>query len=201
MKILEMGESISRNFAPRSQLTRQWDVSLLFNPLMADESLTLQEICDLASVSSRTVRYYIQQGLLPPADRAGPGATYGQGHLDRLHLILKLKSQHLPLSEISRRLTGLSDADILSLLKGAAPVHATSAADYVAAVLSGTSAPVRGPTQHKASPPKAARSSWERHTICPEVEVHIKRPLSREDDRRVKALLRHAHDLFTKDNS
>lgn len=167
---------------------------------MADNPLTLQEICELASVSSRTVRYYIQQGLLPSADRAGPGATYGQGHLDRLNLILRLKSQHLPLSEISRRLTGLSDTDVLSLLEGPAPVHATSAADYVAAVLSGTSAPVRGPKRHKASPPMTARSTWERHTIRPEIELHIKRPLSRDDNRRVKALLRHAHDLFSKDD-
>ncbi len=169
---------------------------------MAPDPLTLQEICELVNVSSRTVRYYIQQGLLPPADRAGPGATYGQGHLDRLNLILRLKSQHLPLSEISRRLNGLSDADILSLLKGAVPSEANTAADYVAAVLSGTGTPVSGLSHHKVTPtPKAARSTWERHSITPELELHIKRPLSREDNRRAQALLRHAHDLFNKDRS
>ena len=65
---------------------------------MHDSDWTLKTLCKVAGVSPRTVRYYIQQGLLPPPDRAGPGATYGQGHVDRLLLILRLKDQHLPLA-------------------------------------------------------------------------------------------------------
>ena len=58
---------------------------------MSGTELTLNQLCDRAGVSVRTVRYYIQQGLLPPAERTGPGATYSTSHLDRIQLIRQLK--------------------------------------------------------------------------------------------------------------
>ena len=165
---------------------------------MNDDTLALQDLCDRAQVSTRTVRYYIQQGLLPPADRAGPGATYGQEHLDRLRLIRMLKDQHLPLSKIRRRLESLSPEDVLSLVKGSAPIEAESAADYVRAVLTGTSDPILPPTRPgQARTP--GRSTWERYSLTPEIELHVKRPLSRVADRRLKTLLQHARDLYSKE--
>lgn len=68
-------------------------------------------------ISGRTIRYYITEGLLPPAHGRGPGATYDQGHLLRLKLIGILKSEHLPLQEIRRRLGDLSDQEISLLLE------------------------------------------------------------------------------------
>ena len=35
---------------------------------------TLAELCERTEVSARTVRYYIQQGLLTAPERRGPGA-------------------------------------------------------------------------------------------------------------------------------
>jgi DNA-binding transcriptional MerR regulator len=80
------------------------------------ERWSLAELTDAADVSVRTVRYYIGEGLLPPPDGAGPGSSYGQGHLDRLRLIQRLKAGYLPLKEIRRRLAGLSDDDVRALL-------------------------------------------------------------------------------------
>ena len=80
------------------------------------ERLSLAELTEEAGVSVRTVRYYIGEGLLPPPEGAGPGSAYGQGHLDRLRLIQRLKAAFLPLKEIRRRLAGLSDADVRALL-------------------------------------------------------------------------------------
>lgn len=67
-------------------------------------------------VPGRTIRYYISEGLLPPAYGRGPGATYDLGHLARLQMIQLLKGQHLPLSDIRQRLNDLSDNEILALL-------------------------------------------------------------------------------------
>ena len=67
-------------------------------------------------MSVRTVRYYIAEGLLPPPEGSGPGSSYTQGHLDRLRLIQRLKEAYLPLKEIRRRLSGLSDDEVRSLL-------------------------------------------------------------------------------------
>jgi DNA-binding transcriptional MerR regulator len=85
-------------------------------PLAGAERLTLGELTTAADVSVRTVRYYIAEGLLPPPEGSGPGSAYNQGHLDRLRLIQRLKEAYLPLKEIRRRLSGLSDDEVRSIL-------------------------------------------------------------------------------------
>lgn len=112
---------------------------------IADASrLTLSELTKHAGVSVRTVRYYIAEGLLPPADGSGPHASYGGGHLDRLRLIQRMKGMYLPLKEIRRRLAGLDDDAVRKALQpdrgvtdanddgGEWDVSLASARDYLA---------------------------------------------------------------------
>ena len=44
----------------------------------------IEELADLGGVSRRTVRYYVQEGLLPAPLGVGRGRHYDQSHLDRL---------------------------------------------------------------------------------------------------------------------
>src|SRR5215213_9561699 len=94
----------------------------------------LAELCDRAGVTPRTVRYYIQQGLLPSPGARGPEARYDEEHLDRLSLIRRLQKEHLPLAEIRRRLETLDDDGVRAALAEPEPSHA-SALDYVRQVL------------------------------------------------------------------
>jgi DNA-binding transcriptional MerR regulator len=80
------------------------------------QTMTLAELTEAADVSTRTVRYYIAEGLLPPPEGAGPSSVYTPGHLARLRLIQRLKAAYLPLKEIRRRLAGLSDAEVETAL-------------------------------------------------------------------------------------
>ena len=50
----------------------------------------IDELADLGGVSRRTVRYYVQEGLLPAPLGVGRGRHYDQSHLDRL---LEVKAQ------------------------------------------------------------------------------------------------------------
>jgi DNA-binding transcriptional MerR regulator len=168
----------------------------------------LTELSALSGVTARTVRYYIQQGLVPSPSHPGPGAKYGDGHLGRLRLIRQLQRQHLPLSEIRRRLAGLDDQQVAVLAAGASPresapssrSRATAALDYVRGVL-GEAAPRGLPTPVPASPPRLApdRSQWERLTVADDVEIHIRRPLSRDQNRRVERLLHEARRIFAEE--
>ena len=106
------------------------------------QSMTLAELTEAADVSTRTVRYYISEGLLPPPEGAGPSSVYTAGHLARLRLIQRLKAAYWPLKEIRRRLAGLSDAEVeaalqdLDVAPDVAPSHADAAMaparDYLA---------------------------------------------------------------------
>jgi hypothetical protein len=42
----------------------------------------------------------------------------------------------------------------------------------------------------------ADRAQWERIGLTPDVEIHVRRPLSREDNRRLEKLLEDARALF-----
>ncbi len=86
---------------------------------MDDERYSLQELADAAGVSTRTVRYYITEGLLPPPVQAGARSSYTRHQLDRLLLIGLLKDAFLPLKEIRRRLAALNDEELREALEEA----------------------------------------------------------------------------------
>ena len=67
-----------------------------------DADYSIADLARLTGLSVRTVRYYLSQGLIPASGESGPGAHYGQGHLDRLQLIKRLQAEYLPNAEILR---------------------------------------------------------------------------------------------------
>lgn len=184
----------------------------------------IKELSERSGATPRTVHFYVQQGLLPPAGSPGPGARYGEGHVSRLKLIRLLQRQHLPLAEIARRLRGLSDEQVRELLHETKERRASetgSALDYIRNVLGDQStrnshAPVRpalsvadgapdGVGMHprprsrapEAAPaPEAARSQWERYTLMDGIELNIRRPLARTEQRLLTRLLDAARKIF-----
>ena len=68
---------------------------------MADEPrFSIQDLADLADVSRRTVRYYVQEGLLPSPLGIGRGRHYGRAHLDRLLQVKALQASGRTLGDI-----------------------------------------------------------------------------------------------------
>jgi len=218
---------------------------------MPDESTyTITELADLAGVTTRTIRYYLAQGLLPAAGQSGPGTRYSQGHLARLRLIRRLQAEHQPLAEIRTQLASLDDVAILALAEQDAPEPPSdSALDYIRSILGGgsamtgqaagttpplasytaepdatyqpprpvlarrsliaplvmptipsapTSAERLGESHHSTATP-GDRSQWERIVLATDVELHIRRPLSRTQNKRVERLLMLARELLEED--
>ena len=74
---------------------------------MADDArYAIQDLADLADVSRRTVRYYVQEGLIPAPLGVGRGPHYGQAHLDRLLQVKELQAAGRSLDEIRAALDG-----------------------------------------------------------------------------------------------
>jgi DNA-binding transcriptional MerR regulator len=78
----------------------------------------IEELAAEAGVSPRTVRYYVQRGLLPAPEFRGKDTAYGQAHLLRLHAIKRLQQAHLPLDEIQARLLSMTEAELVRLARG-----------------------------------------------------------------------------------
>ena len=67
---------------------------------------TLEELAQLLRINPRTIRSYIQQGLLRGPDSMGRNARYSDYHVKRLKVIRQLKDDHnLPLSQIRQLVT------------------------------------------------------------------------------------------------
>jgi len=74
---------------------------------MADDArYAIQDLADLADVSRRTVRYYVQEGLIPAPLGVGRGPHYGQAHLDRLLQVKELQAAGRSLDDIRAALDG-----------------------------------------------------------------------------------------------
>lgn len=74
--------------------------------------LTLDDLVDYSGLTSRTLRFYMQEGILQGPDTRGKYATYSQHHLDRLELIQRLKNLRLPIKEIRHLLENMSPDEI-----------------------------------------------------------------------------------------
>ena len=73
---------------------------------MSPQTFTLDQICTLAAVPKRTVRYYIQMGLLDRPVGETRGAHYLSSHLDSLLRIKQLTDAGVSLDRIREVLKG-----------------------------------------------------------------------------------------------
>lgn len=79
---------------------------------MPEATYRIGELAELAGVTRRTVHYYINKGLIPPAEGAGVNSYYSADHLSRIKLIRKLQESYLPLDEIRKLITPLDRAGV-----------------------------------------------------------------------------------------
>ncbi len=88
---------------------------------MQDRSYSLDELADMTGLKQRTIRHYIQQGLLLGPDSLGRNASYRDYHVKRLQVIKQLRRLGQSIEEIRQhfdharpdeeiRVVGLSQA-------------------------------------------------------------------------------------------
>jgi DNA-binding transcriptional MerR regulator len=85
-----------------------------------DIQYSIGTLAELGGVSRRTVRYYVQQGLISTPQGLGRGAYYGPEHLEQLLRIKTMQEQGLTLDAIRQ-----------ALAVGTSPVPRASAASPV----------------------------------------------------------------------
>jgi hypothetical protein len=71
---------------------------------MDEKTFTLDELCVLTDINRRTVRYYIQLGLVPRPAGAGRASHYTANHIDRLLQVKKLADAGISLERIRESL-------------------------------------------------------------------------------------------------
>lgn len=99
---------------------------------------SLQELSEATGVQMRTIRLYLEHGLLAGPSSMGRGARYGQADLERLLLIRDMREREgLPLKEIRHRLAVLEPQERRQAVSAPG-----SALDYLNTVLGAQAEPV-----------------------------------------------------------
>jgi DNA-binding transcriptional MerR regulator len=110
-----------------------------------DVRYAIGDLATLGGVSRRTVRYYVQEGLIPAPLGVGRGNHYATAHLDQLLRVKALQEAGQTLDEIRRALESPSRAARIKRSSPSAPATA----------------------------PALGRSLWRRLSVAPGVELHV----------------------------
>ena len=166
------------------------------------EEYSIQQLAQKAGVSVRTIRFYISEGLLAAPPTRGKYSVYNDEYLDRLELIRRLKDSFLPLKAIRDRVTGLSWDEVKQAL-AQPPTPALdreesasgeSALRYLSRYL--TASPAAAPRVSAKRAPAPPPESWERLTLAPGIELHIRSDASPAHQRLARQIEEYAKKLF-----
>lgn len=189
-----------------SQKTRQYRYEVLdsasnhwHNNAMAEYDIN--DVAVQMGIPRRTIRYYVEIGLLTPPEGAGRGAMYGDEHLERLAAIKRLQSQGLTLEQIRDALS-IEPSSTLgetrtpyvtarrSVPRTEPATPQTSASEYLAQVRSRLE-PQMHATPQKPSPGDAYHAEpWTRIRIDADTELHVRRSSTKRIARLVRELRR-----------
>src|SRR5262245_6576482 len=86
-----------------------------------DPRYAIGDLADLGGVSRRTVRYYVQEGLLPAPYGVGRGNHYGREHLDQLLRVKALQEAGRTLDDIRGALNRPRGGRVLARLDAPEP--------------------------------------------------------------------------------
>lgn len=172
---------------------------------------SIGEIAKRADVTPRTIRYYVELGLLPPPAGLGRSAGYTQEHFDRLQVIKRLQADRFSLDEIREQLATLAPATATGLAPetSPAPPDGGSAAQYLARLRESPPRWVGGQTivgfnaaMPSQSPPPVSDSyigeQWTRIPLSEDIELHVKRRGNRIDPR-IARLIKEARRIISKE--
>jgi len=168
---------------------------------MPDNAMNIKVISHLGGVTPRTVYFYIQKGLLPHPGTFGPGAKYERRHLIRLRLIKLLQREHLPLAKIRERMEALSDDQAERMLRERSQASPLPDSDGAPGSIA------QNPPRTTLTSPKSTagrikapigvvRSQWDRVVLTRDIELHIRRPLTRERNKQLARLLDVAREIL-----
>jgi DNA-binding transcriptional MerR regulator len=169
---------------------------------VSENLYSLNDLADAAGIEARTIRSYIERGLLPGALNKGRAASYSQEHLSRLEIIRSLRRArpNITLSEIRIFLEGLNPERLHALAGGSITASARAIdeslqpddadplaedddeipridSDRSAAKLTGAERLVRllREVSGVRSPAPAAKvEGWQRIAVTPDIEFSVR---------------------------
>jgi len=144
---------------------------------MDTKRYTIHELSERTGFTRRTIRYYVQEGLLAPPAGRGRGGFYYDSHLQRLLEIRSLQGRGFRLDAIG---------EVLRKEPGAGTPRGEASPERVA----------------PPPPPRAPqRELWVRYPVAPGVEVHVSRETEEARRRDVLEAVRLARSILQSEDN
>jgi DNA-binding transcriptional MerR regulator len=128
--------------------------------------MRLGDLAQQAGIPPRTVRYYVQRGLLPAPRFRGPDTAYEEEHLLRLRAIRRLQERFFPLDAIQVELGRLTPEAIRALAEGGEPPP-------LVAAMAPAAAPASAVASASTVTSAGDGTAWERWELAPGLELHL----------------------------
>ena len=171
---------------------------------MEREDMSISELAERVGVSQRTIRYYIEEGLLPaPIGVGGRQQTFSHEHEIRLRAAKRLRDlgftvsgaravlARTPVKELETRLEELSQLQPGEPIGAVWDLWAAPPSPRVAETSVSFGAP-RERWAHAREREKEAESSWRRVALAPGVELHYQPSANEQRDRAIGAIAQDA---------
>lgn len=114
---------------------------------------TIEKLAELTGTTRRTIRYYIQRGLLQKPTGAGRGSRYTDEHLQRIRQLKAWQEQGTPLERMKALLAGKPESFELREAAAAYPVSAPRSVSPYYSV---------------------ASEAWTRRHLTPDIELMVR---------------------------
>jgi len=163
--------------------------------LLGGDFWELDQLASQSGVKPRTIRFYQQSGLLHNPGVRGLKGRYGQADLERLRLIRLLQREGKTLAEIREALSTFDPIEVgLEVERREAELK--TAAGYARSVLQSAVSEQLSRYGVGRPNPAPARSTYDRIAITPDIELHVRGPMSQFENTLLLQLLREADRIF-----
>ena len=173
--------------------------------LLNSDELSIKDLADATGLTVRTIRFYQREGLMEAPGLRGVRVLYGDADVRRLQLIKALQQEKHTLAEIRARLAPMDQAEVARTLSELEQSR-SSAASYARSI---RLAAERQPAEKVARqdfvysrhgtpsvPARRSTDTWERISITPNLELHVRSPLSHRETMLVSRLVELADRLI-----
>jgi DNA-binding transcriptional MerR regulator len=161
---------------------------------VTERSYKIDELARAAGMSVRTVRYYVQRGLLPAAAFRGKDTAYDHAHLARLRAIRRLQEAFFPLDAIAAELDGRTAHEIEAIANGSVTPVSPLESDTGTSTTTTTSTqrepvPVHADEDARAAIARQASRLYRRIELFPGVDLTVAEDAPDKSVRLVKEML------------
>lgn len=189
-----------------------------------EKKYTIDDLSELTGYSRRTIRYYIQEGLLDAPAGRGKGGFYFDSHLSQLQLIKQLQGRGMSLSAIFKYMERdqepreqFNNEYIKPDWNPKMSEERFPAVKQRANMMKRKMDKISGEEmlqidkkilynksfipdrQFYALPPQSPRDVWVRYEVTPGLEINIRRDVEENQKRKIDDIIRIAREILGKD--